>query len=101
MSSSAVKDKVTSIIASNPIAIFSKSYCPYCTTAKRIISSHAQPFFAYELDMERDGQEVQRYLLEMTGQRTVPNIFIREKHVGGCDDLKRLESKGELAKMLE
>lgn len=46
------------------------------------------------------GEEIQAYLLDKTGQRTVPNIFIDQKHIGGSDDLTKLETSGELKKLL-
>ncbi len=48
-----------------------------------------------------NGDEIQRILEQLTNQRTVPNIFINQKHVGGCDDLHARHREGSLAKMLE
>lgn len=47
------------------------------------------------------GSAIQQYLQEKTGQRTVPNIFINEQHIGGCDDLMKLNGSGELKKLLQ
>lgn len=47
-----------------------------------------------------DGDQIQAYLAEKTGQRTVPNIFIEQKHVGGNSDLQRLKNSSELKKRL-
>ncbi|KAI8575959.1 hypothetical protein K450DRAFT_179999 [Umbelopsis ramanniana AG] len=97
---SAVKSKVEEIIANNKVAVFSKSYCPYCRRAKEALKSITSEFFVIELDEADDGAAIQDYLQQKTGQRTVPNIFINQKHVGGCDDLLSLKSSGELQKLL-
>ena len=54
-----------------------------------------------ELDEESDGADIQNYLFEKTGQRTVPNIFIGGKHIGGSSDLSSLEGSGELQKLIK
>jgi glutaredoxin 3 len=72
--------------------VFSKSYCPYCQNTKRILGEHNANFKAYELNQESDGDVIQSALLDMTGQRTVPNIFINKKHIGGNSDLEKIKS---------
>ncbi|KZT30986.1 glutaredoxin [Neolentinus lepideus HHB14362 ss-1] len=98
----AAKDLVETTVSDNTIAIFSKSYCPYCKRAKALITSKFPnvPTKIYELDEMSEGGEIQEYLLEKTGQRTVPNIFINKKHVGGCDAVTSLDSKGKLAELV-
>ncbi|EXC35463.1 hypothetical protein L484_026770 [Morus notabilis] len=87
-------------IYSNKIAIFSKSYCPYCLRAKRIFSElHQQPFVV-ELDLRDDGAQIQNVLLDLVGRQTVPQIFVNGKHIGGSDDLKAAVLNGELQKLL-
>ncbi|KAI0962276.1 hypothetical protein AcV7_001156 [Taiwanofungus camphoratus] len=95
----ATKDLVESTISGNKIAIFSKSYCPYCKRAKALLTSKFPnvPTKIYELDEIEEGSAIQQYLLEKTGQRTVPNVFISQQHVGGCDDVVSLDSQGKLA----
>ena len=53
-----------------------------------------------ELDQREDGAAVQSALAELTGQRTVPNVFIKGKHLGGNDDTQRANSDGSLLQML-
>ncbi|KAI7862468.1 glutaredoxin 1 [Spinellus fusiger] len=96
---SLIKKTVESIIANNLVVVFSKSYCPYCVKAKSILTQSNIEFFSIELDKEDNGDEIQEYLKAKTNQRTVPNIFIKEKHIGGCSDLTALESSGELQKL--
>jgi glutaredoxin 3 len=80
--------------------IFSKSYCPYCTKAKKLIQSLNVQYDVLELDQVENGGEIQDYLYEITKQKTVPNIFVQQKHVGGCDAIHSLHSSGKLQSML-
>jgi len=88
-----VKDFVNQTIAQNRVVIFSKSYCPYCTRAKDLFATVFPEVEAevLELDIRDDGPEIQGYLLQLTDQRTVPNIFINQKHIGGNDKLQALQ----------
>ncbi|KAF4350462.1 hypothetical protein CsatB_023959 [Cannabis sativa] len=91
---------VQNIIYSNKIAIFSKSYCPYCRRAKRILGElHQQPFVV-ELDLRDDGTQIQDVLLDLVGRHTVPQIFVNGQHIGGSDDLKNAVLNGQLQKLL-
>ncbi|GAA5877140.1 hypothetical protein JCM16303_006180 [Sporobolomyces ruberrimus] len=98
------KETVEALISGTPVAVFSKSYCPYCTEAKRILSSHGQDARTkvLELDHEKQGSAIQQYLAERAGvsKVTVPQIFINGKIVGGCSDLKNLQSQGKLDSLL-
>ena len=96
-----VKQLVETAISSNKVVLFSKSYCPYCIKAKDILKSKGAVFELFELDQINNGSEIQSYLAEKTGQRTVPNIFIQTKHVGGCSDLQAAQSNGSLDKLLQ
>ncbi|KAI8097811.1 glutaredoxin-C6-like protein [Gilbertella persicaria] len=98
---SKVEQLVEEVIKSNKIAVFSKSYCPYCVKAKNLLKELGLEFFVIELDNEANGAAIQQYLAEKTGQRTVPNIFINQQHVGGCDDLFAAKSSGKLQKLLQ
>ncbi|UZJ56394.1 hypothetical protein CBS101457_005714 [Exobasidium rhododendri] len=98
------KQIVEKLLAESRVTVFSKSYCPYCVRAKSVISSFdipASKLAIMELDHETQGTEVQSYLLSKTGQRTVPNIFVNGKHLGGCDDLLKAQSSGSLKTMLQ
>lgn len=81
--------------------VFSKSYCPFCDRAKSALSELNIPFVAEELDVVAGGAQTQAALLEMTGQRTVPNVFVKGKHLGGCDDTLAALKSGAFQKMLE
>ncbi|PGH29640.1 glutaredoxin [[Emmonsia] crescens] len=84
----AAKSKVQGIIADNSVVVFSKSYCSYSRATKSLLNEQGIPFFALELDQIDDGAAIQDALAEITHQRTVPNIFIGQKHIGGNSDLQ-------------
>ncbi|CAI0547400.1 unnamed protein product, partial [Linum tenue] len=75
---------------------FSKTYCGYCTRVKKLLTQLGAAFKVIELDKESDGDEIQGALLKWTGQRTVPNVFIGGKHIGGCDGNKQIDSSSPL-----
>ncbi|KAI9803630.1 MAG: hypothetical protein M1833_000542 [Piccolia ochrophora] len=102
MSSSAAspaKSKAQNIIDTNPVAVFSKSYCPYCRATKTLLSEHGAKFYVLEMDQVDDGADIQNALQDITGQRTVPNVFIGQKHIGGNSDVQA--KKGELDELLK
>ena len=80
-------------------AVFSKSYCPYCQSSKKLLDDVGAKYFAIELDKVDDGAAIQNALEEISGQRTVPNIYIGGKHIGGNSDLQA--KKGELKSLLQ
>ncbi|PIA29221.1 hypothetical protein AQUCO_06100016v1 [Aquilegia coerulea] len=92
--------KAKEIIASDPVVVFSKTFCPYCVSVKKLFSDLGVTYKAIELDRESDGSEVQSALAELSGQRTVPNVFIGGKHVGGCDTVTSIHNAGKLVPML-
>ncbi|GES60777.1 teaA receptor TeaR [Aspergillus terreus] len=92
-------EKAQKIIDENAVAVFSKSYCPYCKASKDLLNSFDAKFTTVELDKESDGSAIQDALQEITGQRTVPNIFINKKHIGGNSDLQA--KKNELEALLK
>ncbi|XVF15847.1 hypothetical protein REPUB_Repub09cG0191500 [Reevesia pubescens] len=91
---------VQNAIFSNKIVIFSKSYCPYCFRAKRIFSELNEKPYVVELDLRDDGAQIQYVLLDLVGRRTVPQVFVNGKHIGGSDDVKDAVHNGTLQKLL-
>mmetsp|Transcript_41584 Transcript_41584/g.88605 ORF Transcript_41584/g.88605 Transcript_41584/m.88605 type:complete len:138 (-) Transcript_41584:86-499(-) len=87
-------------IASNDVVVFSKSYCPFCTSTKQLFSSMSINAKVIELDQMDNGPDVQGALLDLSGQRTVPNVFIKGEHLGGNDDTQAAARSGKLEKML-
>ncbi|KAI0017790.1 putative glutaredoxin [Xylariomycetidae sp. FL0641] len=96
----AAKTKAQGIINDNAVAVFSKSYCPYCKQTKSLLDSMGAKYYAIELDNESDGSAIQSALEDISGQRTVPNVFINKKHVGGNSDLQAKNSGGQLKSLL-
>ncbi|KAL6524488.1 glutaredoxin [Orobanche hederae] len=93
-------EKAEQIVASNPVVVFSKTWCGYCVKVKELLSKLQATYKLIELDEESDGAEIQRALEKMTGQRTVPNVFIGGKHIGGSDVVAEKNAKGELVSLL-
>ncbi|KAI3895000.1 hypothetical protein MKX03_021912 [Papaver bracteatum] len=87
-------------ISSHNIVIFSKSYCPYCKRAKAVFKELNQTPHVIELDERDDGYDIQGALGEKLGRRTVPQVFVNGKHIGGSDDTLDAYESGELAKLL-
>ncbi|CAN4119292.1 unnamed protein product [Withania somnifera] len=91
---------VKKTISSHKIVIFSKSYCPYCRKAKGVFKELKQKPYVIELDERDDGWSIQDAISEIVGRRTVPQVFINGKHIGGSDDTVEAYENGELAKLL-
>lgn len=92
---------VQEAIKANHVMVFSKTYCPYCTRAKEALTKlSAKGMQVYELDERKDGEQLQAALLALTGQRTVPNVFIGGQHIGGCDKTLEKIADGSLQKLL-
>lgn len=78
--------------------IYTKSYCPYCVKAKNLLSSRGLKYT--EVDIEKDEELQAEVRKKSGGSRTVPQIFLGETHIGGCDDLYTKNSSGELDVLL-
>ncbi|XAR58206.1 Thioredoxin-disulfide reductase [Bertholletia excelsa] len=92
--------KAKELVSSNPVMVFSKTSCPFCTGVKKLLTDIGANFKTYELDSESDGRDMQSALAEWTGQRTVPNVFVGGNHIGGCDATTALHSQGKLVPAL-
>lgn len=79
------------------IIIYSSQYCPFCTRAKSIFHQKSIAFKELNVDMD---SALRKEMMQKSGQRTVPQIWVGERHVGGCDDLMALQRAGELDKLL-
>lgn len=80
------------------ITIYTKSYCPYCVKAKQLFK--IKNVKIKEIDITDNSELIEEMIKKSGGRKTVPQIFIGELHVGGCDDLYALNDKGELDKLL-
>ena len=84
--------------ATQPVRMFSTLSCPYCQQAKALLKERGVESID---DVRVDLDPAQRgRMIELTGRRTVPQIFIGDTHVGGCDDLVALDQRGQLAALL-
>ncbi len=81
------------------IEIYTTNVCPYCVRAKMLLNRKKVSF--REIDVSHDDALRQAMTERAGGRRTVPQIFINGKHVGGCDDLYALEQAGKLDPLLE
>ena len=83
----------------NPVRMYTTLVCPYCIRAKALLQQRG----VTEIDEIRvDLDPSQRdHMIQLTGRRTVPQIFIGDTHVGGCDDLVALDGRGGLIPLLQ
>jgi len=81
-----------------PITMYATGYCPYCVHAERLLRAKG----VVDIDKIRIDEAPQRRaeMMARTGRRTVPQIYIGERHVGGYDDLVALDRAGELDRLL-
>lgn len=83
----------------NPkVEVYTWRTCPYCIRAKELLRSKGIKFIEYSID----GDEAARAQMQgrANGRRSVPQIFINDQHIGGCDDLYELDYQGKLEQML-
>lgn len=82
-----------------PVKMYTTAVCPYCIQAKRVLQSKGVSAIE-EIRVDANPDERIR-MMELTGRRTVPQIFIGDTHVGGCDDLMALDARGGLLPLLQ
>lgn len=80
------------------VEIYTWQTCPYCLAAKLLLWWKGVNFTEYKIDGDRQARE--RMAERANGSRTVPQIFINDRHLGGCDDLYQCNSQGELDALL-
>ncbi|MCQ8182375.1 glutaredoxin 3 [Methylomonas sp. SURF-1] len=80
------------------IIIYTTKICPYCTMAKRLLERKGARYTEINVDAEPGLRE---QMMEKTKRRTVPQIFIGERHIGGFDDLHELDMNRELDPLLQ
>jgi glutaredoxin 3 len=81
------------------VKMYTTAVCPYCIQAKRILQSKGVELIE-EVRVDANPDERIK-MMELTGRRTVPQIFIGNTHVGGCDDLMALDARGGLMPLLQ
>jgi glutaredoxin 3 len=84
--------------AMQPITIYTTRFCPYCTAAKDLLRKKSAAFSEIDVTGDRDGRAA---MVRRAGGRTsVPQIFVGDTHIGGCDDLYALDADGRLDPLL-
>lgn len=78
------------------VTIYTRPGCPYCESAMELFNSKGVPFE----EIDASGQKRPEMVKRANGRNTFPQIFIGDKHIGGCDDLYELDEKGELDTLL-
>ena len=81
----------------NDVQIYSSAYCPFCMRAEQLLQAKSVDYQRISVDGE---PEIRREMTAKAGRTSVPQIWIGEHHVGGCDDLYALEARGELDTLL-
>jgi len=79
------------------VLVYLTQWCPYCSAAKELLRDKKVAFTEIDVDGRQD---LRRWLVSASGQRTVPQVFINGQPVGGFSDLERLEDEGKLTKLL-
>jgi glutaredoxin 3 len=80
------------------VEMYTKMFCPYCSRAKQLLAAKGVAIEEYDITL--GGSKRSEMLDRASGRHTVPQIFIGDRHVGGCDDLLALEQAGELDPLL-
>jgi len=80
------------------VEIYTKTFCPYCWRAKHLLETKGVAY--REITVDFGGAEKQAMIQRANGRTTVPQIFIGDRHIGGCDDLVALEREGRLDPLL-
>ncbi len=80
------------------IVVYTTGWCPYCQRARSLLTEKGLEI--KEINVDEDGK-LREEMIARSGRRTVPQIFIGDKHVGGCDDLYALDGSGELDRLIQ
>lgn len=81
-----------------PVTVYTRAFCPYCTRALALLKRKGAA--VTEIDVTMDTRRKEE-MVRRSGRRTFPQIFVGDTHVGGCDDLHDLDSRGGLDPLLQ
>ncbi len=81
------------------VEIYTWSWCPFCRRAKHLLSQKGIEFKEYEIDGDEAARD--QMAARADGRRSLPQIFINDQHIGGCDDLFDLDAAGKLDPLLQ
>ncbi len=79
------------------VVMYATGWCPYCTRARQLLERKQVSFELIDIDGSR---ELREQMIARSGRTSVPQIFVGDTHVGGCDDLHALEAAGKLDPLL-
>ena len=79
------------------VTMYATGWCPYCTRARQLLAAKGVTVNEIDIEARPDQRAV---MMERSGRRTVPQIFIGDRHIGGCDDLHALDAAGGLDPLL-
>lgn len=79
------------------VVMYTSAYCPYCMNAERLLANKGVTVNKIRVDLEPEQRVI---MMEKTGRRTVPQIYIDDRHIGGFDDLRALDLAGGLDPLL-
>jgi glutaredoxin 3 len=79
------------------VVMYATGWCPYCTRARQLLERKQVSFELIDIDGSR---ELRQQMIALSGRTSVPQIFVGDTHVGGCDDLHALEAAGRLDPLL-
>lgn len=83
--------------ASAPITMYTTRFCPYCVRAKQLLEAKGLTYTNVAVDID---PQLRQKMMQLSGRRTVPQIWVGDVHVGGYDELWRLNQTGELDQLL-
>jgi len=83
---------------SAPVVVYTTGWCPFCTRAKSLLERRGIVYTEYRIDRDRT---LRPRMEARAGRSSVPQIFIGDTHVGGCDELHALDARGELQALCE
>ncbi|EHR41541.1 glutaredoxin 3 [Alishewanella jeotgali] len=81
------------------VVIYTKAYCPYCVRAVGLLREKQVPYQEIRIDLHPERRD--EMISRANGRTTVPQIFIGEQHIGGCDDMVALDNQGKLDSLLQ
>ncbi|KAK5986746.1 Glutaredoxin CPYC type [Trichostrongylus colubriformis] len=94
--------RISTDIHKHKVVVYSKTYCPYSKKLKKLLSNYAiNDLKIVELDKQKEMKAMQAVLKRISGRTTVPQLFIGGEFVGGHDETRRIEDRGNLRKLLE
>lgn len=95
-------DKIDDFLTAHPVAIISKSTCPFCRDIKDFLARQiGVTIHVIDVDLNSDGTKILAHTKRKTGHKSVPMVFIHGEFYGGCDDIKAMHTKGELEPKLK